>query len=56
MDFIDKYRSYVINYNYGQDVVKQYIEKNGGTADNPAKRWELFKELLSNPHTPSQMQ
>jgi hypothetical protein len=56
MDFIDKYRSYVINYNYGQDVVKQYIEKNGGTADNPARRWELFKELLSNPHTPSQLQ
>jgi hypothetical protein len=55
MDFIDKYRSYVINYNYGQDLVKQYIEKNGGTADNPARRWELFKELLSNPHTPSQL-
>jgi hypothetical protein len=56
MDFIDKYRSYVINYNYGQDLVKQYIEKNGGTADNPDKRWELFKELLSSPTTPSQMQ
>ncbi len=56
MDFIDKYRSYVINYNYGQDLVKQYIEKNGGTAANPAKRWELFKELLSNPHTPSELQ
>ncbi|MDO1448650.1 hypothetical protein Q0590_20400 [Rhodocytophaga aerolata] len=56
MDFIDKYRSYVINYNYGQDLVKQYVEKNGGTAQNTAKRWELFKELLSNPHTPSQLQ
>jgi hypothetical protein len=56
MDFIDQYRSYVINYNYGQDIVKQYIEKNGGTADNPARRWELFKELLSNPYSPSQLQ
>jgi hypothetical protein len=56
MDFIDKYRSYVINYNYGQDLVKHYIEKNGGTVDNPARRWELFKELLSNPHTPSHLQ
>ncbi|MEJ7692898.1 hypothetical protein [Daejeonella sp.] len=25
ISFIKKYRSYVINYNYGQDVVKQYV-------------------------------
>jgi hypothetical protein len=56
IDFIEKYRSYVINYNFGQDLVKRYIEKNGGTAVNPEKRWELFKNLLSNPHTPSQLQ
>ncbi len=51
--FIEKYRSYVINYNLGQDIVKDYIERNGGTADNPRRRWELFKELLSTPRTPS---
>ena len=33
--FIDQYRSYVINYNLGQDLVRQYIEKRGGTADHP---------------------
>jgi hypothetical protein len=38
----------VINYNYGKDLVKNYIESKGGTASNPAKRWELFNELLSN--------
>ena len=42
MDFIDQYRSYVINYNLGEDIVKSYIEKNGGTADNPERRWEVF--------------
>jgi hypothetical protein len=26
--FIKKYRSYVINYNYGQDVVRKYIESD----------------------------
>ncbi|WP_341224677.1 hypothetical protein [uncultured Arcticibacterium sp.] len=46
--FTKKYRSYVINYNYGKDLVKNYIESKGGTADNPQKRWELFGELLSN--------
>lgn len=56
ISFIEKYRSYVINYNLGQDIVKRYIEKNGGTASNPQKRWDLFEELLSKPHVPSQLQ
>lgn len=47
--FIDTYRSYVINYNLGQDLVKQHIEALGGTADRPEKRWEEFKRLLSYP-------
>ncbi len=51
--FIEKYRSYVINYNLGQDMVKQYIERNGGTTDNPARRWEIFTRLISTPQTPS---
>ncbi len=51
--FIDQYRSYVINYNLGKDLVADYIENQGGTADQPAKRWAAFKELLSNPHTAS---
>jgi hypothetical protein len=55
MDFIIQYRSYVINYNYGKDLVKNYIESNDGTADNPEKRWELFQHLLSSPQTPSDL-
>jgi hypothetical protein len=51
--FFDQYRSYVINYNLGQDLVKQYIEKRGGTADKPLKRWDEFKKLLSSPRLPS---
>ena len=51
--FFDKYRSYVINYNLGQDLVQKAIERRGGTADNPERRWELFGELLSSPRIPS---
>ncbi|HEY1006983.1 MAG TPA: hypothetical protein VGD92_07375 [Sphingobacteriaceae bacterium] len=47
VSFIKKYRSYVINYNYGQDLVRQYIESRGGTAADPEKRWKVFGELLS---------
>lgn len=46
--FIIKYRSYIINYNYGLELVRNYIERNGGTTDNPQKKWELFSYLLSN--------
>lgn len=48
ISFIKAYRSYVINYNYGLDLVRTYIESRGGTADNPEKRWQLFGELLSH--------
>jgi hypothetical protein len=51
--FFDQYRSYVINYNLGQDLVKAHIEAEGGTADNPAKRWDAFHRLLSSPILPS---
>ena len=52
VSFIETYRSYVINYNLGYDIVKKYIESNGGTIDNLKKRWELFEYLLSTPQTP----
>lgn len=51
--FFDQYRSYVINYNLGQDIVKRYIESRGGTPDRPEKRWQEFEALLSTPRVPS---
>jgi hypothetical protein len=51
--FFDTYRSYVINYNLGKDLVKQYVEARGGVAAQPAKRWEEFVRLLASPRLPS---
>jgi hypothetical protein len=53
LNFIDQYRSYVINYNVGLDLVRQYIEHHGGTEDRPEKRWEEFTKLISSPRLPS---
>ena len=47
--FIDTYRSYVINYNLGRDLVRQYVERHGGDAEE--KRWAAFTALLSSPRT-----
>jgi len=51
--FYDAYRSYVINYNLGLDMVAAYVEAHGGTADDPDRRWEVFKGLLASPRLPS---
>jgi hypothetical protein len=51
--FIDQYRSYVINYNLGKDLVAAHVEASGGTAESPAKRWEEFARLISSPRLPS---
>ncbi len=53
--FFDQYRSYSINYNLGQDLVRKYIESRGGTADHPEKRWSEFEQLLSFPRLPSEL-
>ena len=54
--FFDQYRSYVINYNLGKDMVKRYVESQGGTASNASKRWQVFEQLLSSPRLPSGLQ
>jgi len=43
MRFIDKYRSYVINYNVGLDLVRDYM---GRKPFNRAERWQQFELLL----------
>lgn len=51
--FFDNYRSYVINYNLGQDMVAEYVER--GAADN-AERWRRFGNMLSTPMLPGDLQ
>ncbi len=45
--FFDQYRSYVINYNLGKDLVRAYVERAGG------ERWAVFADLLASPRLPS---
>jgi hypothetical protein len=51
--FVDQYRSYVINYNLGKDMVAHYIESAAG--DDPSRRWTAFAELLASPRLPSSL-
>ncbi|HEU5040051.1 MAG TPA: hypothetical protein VFT84_04470, partial [Gemmatimonadales bacterium] len=52
--FIDTYRSYVINYNLGRDLVAGWVGRTGGSSVDG--RWRVFRALLSAPHLPSELQ
>ncbi len=50
ISFIRKNRGYVINYNYGMQLIQNYIEKYPD-----AERWAAFGELLSNEISTAQL-
>lgn len=51
--FFDTYRSYVINYNLGQDLVEAFITRLAD--DDVDRRWAEFERLLSEPITPADL-
>ena len=53
--FFDRYRSYVINYNLGEDLVESFVDRQGGTAANSPRRWDVFLDLLRVPRLPSEL-
>jgi hypothetical protein len=50
--FIDQYRSYVINYGLGEDMVRSYVESAGS---DPAGRWQRMEEVISEPILPGDL-
>lgn len=52
MSFTDEYRSYVINYGLGQDMVRDYVEATGATSE---ARWAAFRRIISEPTLPSDL-
>jgi hypothetical protein len=52
LEFADHYRSYVINYGLGMDMVKAHVE---GVGTDPAARWREMARILSEPTTPADL-
>jgi hypothetical protein len=50
--FVDTYGAYVINYNWGKQLVANYVEDG---ADSQEERWQRFAKLLSSPRLPSSL-
>ncbi len=51
-DFNEQYRSYVINYGLGMEMVRDWIESQG---DAPVWRWKAMERLLSEPVLPEDL-
>ena len=54
--FVEQYRSYIVNYAVGEDLVKQYVEKRSGRTRKAEARWRLLQELFATPHTPADLE
>lgn len=50
--FIEQYRSYVLNYSLGKDIVKKYIEQQGDSAES---HWAAFERMLTELPSASDM-
>ncbi len=50
LSFYSTYRSYVINYSLGEQMIKEFVEEFG---DTPDQRWKAFYQILSSPRTAS---
>jgi hypothetical protein len=57
--FYDSYRSYVINYNVGKDLVKDYVEARSAgdmsEEERTRRRWQVYEELVSSPRLPGDL-
>ncbi len=52
VSFSEQYRSYVINYGLGQQMVRAFVERAG---PGQPERWARMKTLLSTPSTPADL-
>lgn len=52
LSFIEAYRSYIINYNLGQDLVRAHVARAGESQD---ARWKAMERVISEPTTPADL-
>ena len=53
MRFIEQYRSYVVCYPLGRDIVTNRMDRRRGPNRDPVQRRQVFRELLCMPQTSS---
>jgi hypothetical protein len=54
VEFFRAYRSYVVNYSVGEDLVTQWLDRRAGK--DLTKRWTAFIDLITSPRLPAALQ
>ncbi len=54
LDFIEAWRSYVVTYNIGRVLVREYLDATAG--DDRNSHWEVFRDILMMPMMPMDLQ
>lgn len=52
IEFIKRYRTYIVTYHIGYEIIKSYIEARSSEVE----RWKLFNEIISKPIIPSRIE
>lgn len=52
LDFVDRYRTYIITYYVGEDLCEKWVESKLKSEKQREKRWNHYKKLLTSPITP----
>jgi len=53
LSFTQDYRSYIINYSVGQDMVRQSVDRAG---QSPQARWRRMEAIISEPTLPGDLE
>ncbi len=53
--FIDRYRSYVIAYTAGRELVRRFVDGQGGLGGDAGRRWRAFLSLAGTPRLPVEL-
>ncbi|MBN2183704.1 MAG: hypothetical protein JW746_00080 [Candidatus Krumholzibacteriota bacterium] len=51
VDFFEQFRTYIVNYYVGYDLIKEHMEGCG--AESAEESWKEFERILSTPQVPS---
>jgi hypothetical protein len=55
LEFVKIYRSYILTYSIGEDLVRNHILSKAGKA-NPEQQWKEYLKLMTRPVLPEQLQ
>jgi hypothetical protein len=55
LKFVNRFRGYALAYHEGAALVRAHLDASQGHTDRVARRWELFRSLVTSPTVPDDL-